>query len=147
MQIYSLRFELQPQESIDLIIGKLQLLRDGKQANCYQCSSSLPGRQYPGSWEVKGGLIPPGKFYRVETSPIWMPNIKGVEGSFFAISPFEVSTKGATRGDFGIHFDANIPGSLGCPVLVTQKGWTAFIRDMKLIAAQDIKAISLSVDY
>ena len=67
-----------------------------------------------------------------------MPDTKGVEGSFYQILPFEVPTDGAIRGDFGIHFDANVPGSLGCIVLTTQRGWDAFRRDVQLIAAQAV---------
>lgn len=129
------------------MIGKLQLLRDQKEANCYSATSGFPGRQYRGSWELKGGLIPPGQPYRVATAPLWMPNIKGVEGSFYAITPFEVQTARATRGDFGVHFDANMPGSLGCVVLETQRGWDACRRDIKLIAAQGIDFLPLVVEY
>lgn len=147
MPKYSLRFELNLQESSELLIGKLQLLRDSKEANCYSATSSLRGRQYRGSWELKGGLIPPGQAYRVATAPLWMPNIKGVEGSFYAITPFEIQTAGVTRGDFGVHFDANVPGSMGCVVLTTQRGWDACRRDIKLIAAQGIEFLPLVVEY
>jgi hypothetical protein len=58
---YSLRFELRPAEADRLIIGQLHFLRDGVIINTVRATSSLPGRQYPGSWEVKGGLLPPSK--------------------------------------------------------------------------------------
>jgi hypothetical protein len=145
---YQLIFRLTPQQSSNLIMGTLSLLKDGADINQYKATSSLPGRQYWGSWERKGGLIPPRGTdgYQVETSPLWMPDIKGVEGSFYQISPFEVPTDGATRGDFGIHFDANQPGSLGCVVPVTQRGWDAFRRDMKLVGATQ-KQIKMLIDY
>jgi hypothetical protein len=145
---YSLIFCLTPRRSDDLIIGVLHLKQDDKIINSYQATSSLPGRQYWGSWERKGGLIPPrgAEGYQMDISPLWMPDIKGVEGSFYQIWPFEVPTDGATRGDFGIHFDANQPGSLGCVVLETQKGWDAFRRDMKMVAATQ-QQIKMLIDY
>lgn len=147
MPKYSLRFELEPQESLDLLIGKLKLFQDDKEINCYQATSSIAGRQYRGAWEKKGGLIPPGQPYQVATDPLWMPNIRGVEGSFYAITPFEIQTAGATRGDFGVHYDANVPGSMGCVVLLTQLGWDAFRRDIKLIMGKGVKLIPLVVSY
>ncbi|MGL4835262.1 MAG: hypothetical protein ACRCXH_12685 [Shewanella sp.] len=144
---YSLLFTLTPKKSNSLIAGSLRLLQGQTELNAYSTTSSFPGRQYNKSWELKGGLIPPGDFYTVDTTPIWMPNIKGVEGSFYAIAPFEVKTPGAVRGDFGVHFDANAPGSLGCIVLSTQRGWDAVRRDFKAIAEQGISRIPLSVKY
>jgi hypothetical protein len=142
---YSLRFSLHTAQQSSLIIGLLELLKDGAVINSYQATSSLPGRQNSGSWKRKGGLIPPGKIYTVSVDPLWMPNVKGVEGSFYQIWPFEVPTDGAVRGDFGIHYDANSPGSLGCVVLTTQRGWDAFRRDMKKCG--DVDLIPLEVIY
>ncbi len=144
--MYKLQFTFTPRKSSHLLIGNLQLSYDDKIINDYQATSSLPGRQYWGSWESKGGLIPPVRDLKVDTTPLWMPDIKGVEGSFYAISPFEIQTDGSTRGDFGIHFDANQPGSLGCPVLKNQRGWDAFRRDLEPIAKL-IKSIPLVIDY
>lgn len=142
---YSLRFTLSPAQQDSLVIGLLELLKDGVPINSFQATSSLPGRQYAGSWTRLGGLLPPGDSYTVDIEPLWMPNIRGVEGSFYRILPFEVPTKGATRGDFGVHFDANQPGSLGCIVLVTQKGWDAFRREMKKLG--EVDRIPLVVKY
>jgi hypothetical protein len=144
---YSLRFELSTRKTSTLILGKLQLMQGQTELNAYTATSSIANRQYRGSWTVKGGLIPPADNYQVATDPIWMPDIKGVEGSFYAITPFEVQTSGAVRGDFGVHFDANVPGSMGCVVLSTQKGWDAFRRDVKAIAAQEVKYLPLTVRY
>jgi hypothetical protein len=150
---YELLFELKPTEDSDLIIGQLHLLKNGKFFNTLQATSSLPGRQFSGSWELKGGLLvpsanlPKGTNYSVSTQPLWMPDVKGVEGSFYQILPFEIKTKGAIRGDFGIHFDARFPGSLGCIVLTTQRGWDVFRQSMKLWAAMDIECVKLTVSY
>jgi hypothetical protein len=139
-------FNFTPRKSSDLLIGTLSLMDGAKITNQYQATSSLPGRQWWGAWEMKGGLIPPVSGLQVTTAPLWMPDMKGVEGSFYQISPFEIATNGATRGDFGIHFDANVPGSLGCIVLETQRGWDAFRRDMEPIAKL-IKSVPLLIDY
>jgi hypothetical protein len=150
---YSLRFELRPAEADRLIIGQLHFLRDGVIINTVRATSSLPGRQYPGSWEVKGGLLPPskvlpkGKSYIMETEPEWMPDVAGVEGRFYQILPFEIPTVRALRGDFGGHYDARFPGSLGCIVMTTQRGWDAFRQFMALVLGQGITEVDLVVSY
>jgi hypothetical protein len=150
---YELLFELKPAEASGLIIGQLHLIKNGKIFNTLRATSSLPGRQFSGSWELKGGLLvpsanlPKGTSYSVCTEPLWMPDIKGVEGSFYQISPFEIMTKGATRGDFGMHFDANFPGSLGCIVFTTQRGWDVFRQSMKLWAAMGLDCVKLTVSF
>jgi hypothetical protein len=136
-----------------LIIGQLDRLKDGEVVNAYQATSSVAGKQASGSWNNRGGLIPPdekflnGELYEVSTTPLWMPQVRGVEGSFYQIHPFEIQTDGATRGDFGIHFDANVPGSMGCIVLPTQRGWDAFRNDMKWIADSGAKRVDLDICY
>jgi hypothetical protein len=147
MTKYSLRFTFTPRKSDELLIGTLVLLRDDAETNAYQATSSIAGRQYWESWELRGGLIPPRADYTVTLSPIPMPSVRGVEGNFYQILPFECPTKGATRGDFGIHRDANVPGSMGCIVLPTKRGWTAFQQDCKLIASQGVKTLPLEIDY
>lgn len=148
-----MRFTLRTDRRSGLIVGQLDRLEDGEVMNAYQATSSVAGKQYDGSWNSRGGLIPPdekfldGRLYTVSTTPLWMPNVRGVEGSFYQIHPFTVPTDGVTRGDFGIHFDANVPGSMGCIVLPTQRGWDAFRRDMKAIANGGIKEIDLDICY
>jgi hypothetical protein len=144
--MYQLLFDFTPRKDDRLIYGSLSLKDGDRLINQFIATSSLPGRQWWGSWELKGGLIPPRNDYTVATSPLWMPDLKGVEGSFYQISPFEAPTNGSLRGDFGIHFDANVPGSLGCPVLKNQKGWDAFRREMEPIAKL-IKSIPLLINY
>jgi hypothetical protein len=150
---YLLRFNLDLEDTSDLLVGTLQLLQDDKEVNAYIATSSLRGRQGDHDWEQRGGVLPPnellgvGKFYKVATTPLYMPDIKGVQGNFFPITPFEVETDGATRGDFGIHFDANVPGSLGCVVCPTKMGWRAFQRDMAMLLAQGIKQVDLDTNY
>ena len=76
-----------------------------------------------------------------------MPQTKGVEGNFYQILPFEVKTdKGGVRGDFGIHKDANAPGSLGC-IVMSDKRFKGFEGKMKELSAEGIKDVPLFVSY
>jgi hypothetical protein len=76
-----------------------------------------------------------------------MPQVKGVEGNFYKINPHEVMINGVQRSDFGVHFDANVPGSSGCVVLRTTVGWQAFEKDMRLLLANGTTEIPLLVSY
>jgi hypothetical protein len=88
-----------------------------------------------------------GKPARVKTTPIYMPNVVGVSGNFYPIEPFEMDTDGDVRGDWGIHNDANAPGSLGCIVATTSAGWAATQREFKILEGLGIRAIELIVEY
>jgi hypothetical protein len=145
-----LKFVLDTGYDDDLIVGTLQLLADGKVINTYQATSSFPGNQKDGSWNQRGGLLPPNVDYQVATNPLQL-NIKGVadgdKNNFYQISPFELTTAtGTERGDWGIHWDGNAPGTLGCIGLETRRGWLAFQRDMVKVASI-AKKIPLKVIY
>jgi hypothetical protein len=150
-QPYRLRFTLRPAISRSIIVGLLELVDGNSQlSNAYRASSSRPNMQYWGSWRDRGGLIPPDEPYQVATKAIWMPENPGVGGKFFPITPFEIETIGDTRGDFGLHADANAavaPGTLGCIFPLTEKGWTAIKRDFEFLAAKGIVSLPLSVSY
>ncbi|GET43002.1 hypothetical protein [Microseira wollei] len=76
-----------------------------------------------------------------------MPGVKGIEGMFYPIKPF-VQVNGIQRGDFGIHADANVPGSAGCIVLPPKgNGWKVFPERMTEIAAAGLFRIPLPVVY
>jgi hypothetical protein len=97
---------------------------DRGHVNQWGCTSSHINGQKQGAQHQKGGLIPPTyhcqglKQYAVELTPLDLAHHAGVRGSFYKITPFEVLTlAGTKRGDFGIHLDANTPGSLGCIVM------------------------------
>ncbi len=85
--------------------------------------------------------------YTVDTTPIYMPQVKGVEGNFYKINPHTVTVNGIERGDFGIHFDANVPRSSGCVVLRTQIGWQVFKKHMLDLVNNGINKIALLVSY
>jgi hypothetical protein len=154
--VYQVRFNFSPRQSSGLLMGTLEFILNGKVYNTITATSSLPGRQQPGSWNRKGGLIPPtsmakargkGVGFTVKTEPIYMPNVVGVSGNFYPIAPFELQTDGDLRGDWGIHFDANAPGSMGCIVATTDRGWEATQREFKKIAGLGIRSIELIVVY
>jgi len=119
-----------------------------------QATSGCSGFQYSGSWRLKGrGPLPPSKAiepmtWSVSTQRLWLPHVRGVEGSFYAIAPFSVRVdEKTTRGDFGIHFDANVPGSAGCIVLPIQDHWDVFRKWIADLAHQKIQQVTLSVTY
>lgn len=138
-----------------LIEGRL-LLIDGETStikNTYIATSGLPNNQRYDCLSLRGrGPIPPNNLigidsYSVSTSALNMPNVRGVEGKFYKIDPHEVTVQQKERGDFGIHRDANVPGSSGCIVLRTELGWQAFEKDMKNLSACKINEIPLLVSY
>lgn len=115
--------------------------------------SSYATKQYAESFHERGGYLPPE--YRVpsinnwwvESKPIDLRQHKGVAGNFYKILPFEVTTdKGGKRSDFGIHLDANAPGSLGC-IVMNKKRFAEFESWMKVLKGQAIKRIPLFVRY
>lgn len=139
----------------DLIEGRL-LLVDASTNNIknpYIASSGLPNNQrYDCLSSVGVGPIPPDNMigidhYLVRTTPIYMPQVRGVEGNFYKISPDMITIEKMRRGDFGVHFDANVPGSSGCVVLRTKVGWKAFEDDMRSLGGMGISQVPLLVSY
>ena len=100
----------------------------------WRATSGLPGLQNIGDWEHKGGGVIPATyevnpsipFYNVQVNPVDLSSTKGIEGNGYPISPNSVLTKNGTqRGDFLIHRDANVPGTLGCIGLL-ETDWADF---------------------
>ena len=129
----------------------LVLIQLGKgQINEWKCTTSHAGGQQRGDQHTRGGLIPPVHHvpglsqWEVDLDPIYMPNNKGVRGNFYRILPFEVTTsEGGKRSDFGVHLDANAPGSLGCPVM-NQHNWKDFEETIARVkAASNVSRIPL----
>jgi hypothetical protein len=118
----------------------------------FVATSSQANSQQPESFHKKGGLIPPQyrcgiPFWKVNLIPIAMNAVRGVEGAFYVISPHMVTTDaGGVRGDFGIHRDANVPGSLGCIVLSGDR-FSAFEAAIRKLVDQGIKEVPLFVQY
>jgi hypothetical protein len=151
--IFSMGFSTNP--------GKLQqgrlMLRDivkNEVRGIWTATSSIPGRQGVEGFHQKGGLIPPAyrlvggvKGWLVDPKPINLKATKGVEGNFYRILPYAVTTdKGGQRGDFGIHLDANAPGSLGC-IVMNKKQFTEFEAQMSDLRSQKVELVDLVVVY
>ena len=134
-----------------LVTGKLTL-STANNSTGFLVTSGLPNYQYMGAWNQKArGCLPPsnkGINYSVSTQRLWMPHVKGVEGSFYAIAPFSCTVDGVTRGDFGLHFDPpGTKGSAGCIVLRLQDHWDIIRAKMKQFADMRIKSVPLEVIY
>lgn len=154
--IPSLTFELDLPETprYELLQGKLIMkLTPESNGVILQATSGCIGNQHQRAWLKKGkGPLPPStaispKKYWVSTQRLWLPHVKGVEGSFYAIAPFTVTVGGVSRGDFGVHFDANQPGSAGCCVLKLQEHWDLFRQGMEGVRALGHQQVPLFVRY
>ena len=153
---YILFFHMALGDGSTLQTGRLELIdvTNNVVVDRYIATSGCPGHQSQADQSAKGkGPIPRTdlaqvKSYFVATAPIDLTAVRGVEGNFYTISPGLVTLKtGEVRGDFGVHFDANVPGSAGCVVLETQAGWKGFQEQMKQISAEGVKQIPLFIGY
>ncbi|MGB5768951.1 MAG: hypothetical protein WBM32_03640 [Crocosphaera sp.] len=84
--------------------------------------------------------------YMVDSDPLILSN-PGIAGKFYKINPHLVKVKGTTRGDFGIHFDANVPGTAGCIGIEDPQQWAAFKELMKHYSQSGLTQIPLLVAY
>lgn len=151
---YMLAFFMDLRNSNELLQGRMMLTKDGELVDIYIATSGSIGNLDRDDTNKKGrGAIPATlevglKNYWIETKAIPMPHQKGIEGNFYAIKPFTVSVNGVQRGDFGVHADANVPGSAGCIVLPPSgNGWKVFQERMSKIAQEGISRIPLQVVY
>lgn len=116
------------------------------------CTTSTANKQGIDAFHQKGGPIPPEyragiQSWEVDLTPIYMPDNAGVRGNFYKIDPHVVTTdKGGERGDFGIHLDANVPGSLGCPVMSAER-FKSFEAEMKRLKDLGYRKLPLFVTY
>ncbi|NUO19972.1 hypothetical protein HUU59_11035 [bacterium] len=100
-------------------------------------------------WTPGKGPIPPHDKWTVSTTPEVRPD-KGIEGDFFRIYPVELinpNNAADKRSGFGIHRDANIPGSAGCIVIADRLHFAEFTRFMLILAAKSVKSLPLEVNY
>lgn len=136
-----------------LDFGRLTLnhLTEGTK-KVWMATSSTANKQAAEDFHQKGGPIPPQyrcgiKNWVVSTKPIPMPQVVGVSGNFYKIDPHLVTTdKGGKRGDFGVHLDANAPGSLGC-IVMEKTRFADFEKVMKELASDGVSKIPLFVQY
>lgn len=137
-----------------LVEGTLLIKKDIDKAGVkLRATSGLAGYQKAGDWRIKRrGCIPPShqiipQQWSVSTQRLYMPDVKGVEGSFYAIAPFEIKLPGVSRGDFGVHFDANVPGSSGCIVIRDQSHWDLFRNEISQFRLDGVQQVPLFVSY
>jgi hypothetical protein len=148
-----LLFHLDTNQESALVEGRLLLIDNDQIIEQYKATSGCPNNQSYSHISAKGrGPIPPQyetkiNNYRVSTTPLYMPGVKGVEGNFFKIDPHIVRVGNVERGDFGIHADKNVPGSAGCIVLVTDTGWLGYQVQMKKLVDKGISQIPLLISY
>lgn len=151
---YALFFNGHFDRDKDLDHGRLSLINfSTEKTRIIRASSGYRTKQYPECFHERGGMLPPayrckGDFvWHVETTPIHMPNHRGVRGNFYPITPFEVITdKGGRRSDFGIHLDANAPGSLGC-IVTNASRFAEFEKWMKECRQAGNSKVPLIVGY
>ncbi len=149
---YALFFSQHNDRDNGLDYGRLSLNSLGAGViNICKAVSSIASKQYPESFHERGGVIPPPyrcknlDKYLVQTKPIPLPHVRGVEGDFYKINPhFVVTDKGGQRGDFGIHLDGNVPGSMGC-IVMSKNRFDEFEREIEKLRSKGIQNIPLFV--
>lgn len=152
--LYALIFSSHFDRDRGIDIGRLLLhhLNTGHQAIWKAYSSHSKG-QNAEAFHLRGALIPPA--YRIPKLAQWTvatipedsSNVRGVEGNFYRISPYQVVTdKGGTRSAFGIHRDANAPGSLGC-IVMSDDRFNDFENSMTRLRAEGVTQLPLIVVY
>lgn len=135
-----------------LVLRSIDEKGNGRTHTVWVATTSTSNKQKPEDFHQKGGVIPPEyragiRSWTVQTTPIPMPQVKGVEGSFYKIDPHIVTTdKGGVRGDFGVHLDANAPGSLGC-IVMNKERFASFEKEMTNLKKQGVKQVPLFVTY
>lgn len=130
-----------------LIRAELIIKFDGDDL-IYAATSGLAGYQSLSHiWSKGKGPLPPGQ-YVVTTSPTILAK-KGIEGEFYHITPDPIFNEklGVTRGEFGIHLDANVPGTSGCIGLLNSSSFRSFVIRMDTIRRMGHALLPLSVIY
>ena len=118
----------------------------------WMATSSVASRQTYNKQFQRYGCIPANNVirtrkYHILTTPEDSRHVKGVEGSFYRIYPNTIFTsKGTKRTAIGIHKDANLPGSLGCIVMSSDR-FIRFEREISKIKDRGITEIPLQVQY
>ncbi|OKH39081.1 hypothetical protein NIES2119_08095 [[Phormidium ambiguum] IAM M-71] len=147
-----LKFFMDLKSSSNLILGQLSLYYPNGERIDFTATSGCRGWQsHENIWKRGRGPIPPDFNYSVPTVG-YHSETAGIDGEFFHIWPDPVkSDSGVTRGEFGIHRDANFdtsPGSAGCIVLTKDFGWQRFCERMHALKSDfNLDRIPLHIDY
>ena len=148
-------FKLSRASSRSLIQGSLSVLDDnGETILKAIATSGLPGYQTANHhWTRARGSIPSEDMIRngpirISTHGYYTPT-RGIEGMFFHIlpDPFRDKNSPRKRSEFGVHFDAGVPGSAGCIVLRYKSEFDIFIDLMEKAKQAGRKEIPLAIVY
>ncbi|MEX0272307.1 hypothetical protein AB3R30_24640 [Leptolyngbyaceae cyanobacterium UHCC 1019] len=147
------RMDLSKKPESDLVWGELSIMEGGATTQTFKVTSGIAPHQHLASEHLKGrGPIPACKAvglnsYFVRTTPFFRPDTIGIEGNFYYIEPDPVKIRDFQRGEFGIHFDASVPGSAGCIVFSARSDWRNFEDFMSDYRQKGFSQISLVVEY
>lgn len=139
--------------SIKLVEGSLSIMDDAIETMSFKATSGLQTFQYLDAQSLIGrGPIPSCKkigiaAYTVRTSLYDLSSDPEVDENFYYIEPDPVDVDGLLRGEFGIHFDADSPGSAGSIVLRDKGEWQKFEGFMKSYLDEGNPGINLVVEY
>ena len=148
---FKMRLPFKAQE--ELIVGRLYLRYNVKVQHEFIATSGLAGKQFLAAQGLKGigpitstSLLTPIE-YSVSCAYHLM-TVAGHEGTkFYPISPSNVRIGNVTRGDFGIHRDLNVPGTIGCIGIFDIKQWLLFTQHMARRLEQGHMSLPLRVIY
>lgn len=150
----SLMFSFRRGKLNSLITGCLSVL-DPSGSSIFEAEATSGAAGYQSvddHWQRSAGPLPSEEMIvngpiKVSTENHYSELI-GIEGYFFDILPLVFTrSDGYTRSHFGIHFDANVPGSAGCIVLTKRHEFDAFTDLMIKANRAGIKEIPLKVQY
>lgn len=149
--IFKMRLPVKAQK--ELIVGRLYLRYNVKVQYEYKAVSGLAGKQFLATQGLKGiGPLPSSKLIRPEryivstnAHSMIAPGHKGAK--FYPISPSIVRIGNVDRGDFGIHQDLSLPGTIGCIGIPDRFEWILFMENMDHRRKQGHLTLPLEVVY
>ena len=150
--VRSALFKMELRETSTLINGNLFLFSNEDftdQAFDAVATSGLTRNQgLDDIWVRRHGPIPNLPNLRISTEGVNLASNPGIQGMFFPILPFTLRRHdGYTRSDFGVHFDANTPGSAGCIVIRNRNTFDRFTDIMNETKAAGLETIPLKIEY
>lgn len=138
---------------IKLVEGRLSIMNDAVETVSFKSTSGLQSFQYLNAQSLVGrGPIPSCNkigvaAYTVRTSLFDLSSDPEVDENFYYIEPDPIDVDGLLRGEFGIQFDADSPGSAGSIVLRDKEEWQKFEDFMKSYLDEGNSGINLVVEY
>lgn len=151
-----LRFRMNLSDTPDdnLIMGELSIMEGNTPIRVLPATSGISPHQHRNAESLKArGPVPACSSvdinsYFVRTDPFDRSSNPGIAGNFYHIdTPASVNIDGVERSEFGLHFDANVPGSAGCIVFRDRGNWGDFENFMADYRRKGFSRISLIVEY